>query len=119
MDFNRQVLMEFSDCGEKKYRIKAERRSGTSGFHYKDVDGGIWNGRQCPPCLAFHKKTENGSFDTDPMTERKCRVCNRKLPTSRYFTHPSCETNSEYHDWGLNYSMGLTRASNPNRHYRG
>lgn len=104
-----------SYCGVRKFRVCIGRRTKHGKMLYTEGFGGRqWNGLRCPDC----KKAKGGGkyvlkkeaafvgpdgFVADPLTDRRCRVCNGRLPESSYFTHSACKAQPDYHDIHADY----------------
>jgi len=99
-------------CHQDKQKIRAERKPTNPGeFRYRDERGLVWHGLICPDCNApkgLKAKNEEWveeelaqdlDWNPDPLTDKKCRKCEKPLPKSRYFFHEECEVRGI--DWGM------------------
>ncbi len=62
-------------------------------IYVEGPNGRQWLGRKCPDCKGGVRKYELNAVTPDPITKRLCRICNKPLPTSRYFNHSTCLPN--------------------------
>ncbi len=103
--------MTCNKCGKNPHKNQAERRPGINkGFYYRDNRGRLWNGNTCPTCyygVRVRKAPVKApvleskeSFANDPLTSRKCRMCQSCLPQSRYLNCYDCQPELP-HDPGL------------------
>lgn len=89
-------------CQQEKPKLRAEKRPSTEGNYYRDDKGRMWQGNICPDCFwpaqtAYYKEDADESemhpdrfFESDPISFRHCRKCDKNLPTSKYFYHNEC-----------------------------
>ena len=90
-------------CKEDKQKIRAEHLPLKGQYQYRDERGLPWHGLICPDCFAPKVKRADCEpwdprelhpdehYDSDPITDRKCRKCKAFLTKSRYFFCNGCE----------------------------
>jgi len=116
-------------CGVLKARIRNSKMGGLkSRYSYVGSCGKRWKSTICPPCasaasmrsrMKAQKKEQRRmemsligeAVDTNPLTHRMCKKCNKPLRANRYYFHPDCapivteEWDSE--DWGCAVAINL------------
>jgi hypothetical protein len=84
------VRMTCAECGEDKVRVAIKRLGNGKGFVYGDGSRKQWKGQTCPQCVAEEHRVLYTDLETDPLTNRRCRRCDERLPQSQYFMHRDC-----------------------------
>lgn len=86
--------MKCRECGDNVPRVDSGKRDSLNRRYWVDDSNRRWGGAGgvfCPNCPP----PSSGQVNLDPLTNRKCRVCKKRLPTSRYFAHSYCVKVSE------------------------
>ncbi len=81
-------------CDKLVVKIWCGKREDKGRLIYLDgPNGRRWSRRKCPDCaykVRVKPPLEETGPPIDPLTHRLCRVCSKRLPSSRYFNCTSC-----------------------------
>lgn len=83
-------------CLEFKVKRKTDKYSGNGKNRiYVDQNGKPWHGKYCCACNSkrVSKKQQaeyKAKSEIVKLTKRRCNLCNKRMPASRYFNCEEC-----------------------------
>lgn len=80
-------LSKCSFCNEVKPKLAIQDTNGVRQFINPDTNK-LWKGKECPECVEYLMTDED---PTIKLSLRKCKICTKVLPTSRYFNCEGCQ----------------------------